>query len=386
MPKQNIPYPSLDTPSVLVDLDKLEANIKEAQRLATAAGVKLRPHSKSHECAEIVRMQIKEGAIGVSSAKLEEAERMADEGFQDIQVVHPFYGDHKIERLKKLITRPNLKLTCTVDMVEHAESLSRVGQAIGKKIPVLLKIDTGVKRFGVLPGEPALKRAKEICQMPGIELTGIMSHESTHGERTKEGVDRVCREVPALMAATARLLRNNGIKIEHVELGSTPSLRNVPALKDYPEITEIHPGMYVFGDIMYLNNFATTEAQCSLTVLTTVIGVSDTPPPRAIIDGGGKTFTPDVLFHLRNEPGYLCEGRPRFGIVKGRPDLWFGRLPAENGILYYTDPGKKADLGERLEVIPNNASMVVSVHDRIYGVRNGEVEKVLPITGRGQGN
>ena len=324
MPKQNIPYPSLDTPSVLVDLDKLEANIKEAQRLANAAGVKLRPHSKSHECAEIVRMQIKEGAIGVSSAKLEEAERMADEGFQDIQVVHPFYGDHKIERLKKLITRPNLKLTCTVDMVEHAESLSRVGQAIGKKIPVLLKIDTGVKRFGVLPGEPALKRAKEICQMPGIELTGIMSHESTHGERTKEGVDRVCREVPALMAATARLLRNNGIKIEHVELGSTPSLRNVPALKDYPEITEIHPGMYVFGDIMYLNNFATTEAQCSLTVLTTVIGVSDTPPPRAIIDGGGKTFTPDVLFHLRNEPGYLCEGRPRFGIVKGRPDLTCG--------------------------------------------------------------
>ena len=384
--KQGIPYSTLDTPAVLVGMDKLEANINEAQRLADSAGVKVRPHSKSHECAEIVKMQIKAGAIGVSSAKLDEAERMADEGIKDIQIVHPFYGDHKLEKLKKLIIRPNLKLTCTVDMIEHAEAISQIGQSIGKKIPVLLKIDTGVKRFGTLPGEPTLQRAKELVKIPGIELVGIMSHESTHGERTKEGVDRISREVPALMAATARLLRNNGIQIEHVEIGSTPSLRNVPMLKDYPEITEIHPGMYAFGDIMYVSNFAIPIERCSLTVLTTVIGISDTPPPRAVIDAGGKTFTPDVLFHLRGDPGYLWEGKPRFGHVVGRPDLWFGRLPAENGVLYFMDPSKKVNLGERLEVIPNNASMVVAIHDQIYGVRNGEVERVFNITGRGLGN
>jgi D-serine deaminase-like pyridoxal phosphate-dependent protein len=120
-------------------------------------------------------------------------------------------------------------------------------------------------------------------------------------------------------------------------------------------------------------------------VLVTVIGVQETAPARAMIDGGGKTFTPDVLFHLRNDPGYLWEGKPRFGLVKERPDLWFGRLPAENGILYFTDPGKRVQLGERLEVIPNNASMVVAIHDQIYGVRKGEVERVLKITGRGVG-
>ncbi|GAI16137.1 unnamed protein product, partial [marine sediment metagenome] len=285
MAKQNIPYPSLDTPAVLVDLDKLEANINEAQRLAAIAGVKVRPHCKCHECAEIAKMQIKAGAIGVSSAKLEEAEHMAEEGIEDIMILHPFYGDHKLEKLKRLVVRPKLKLSCVVDMIEHAEGVSRVGQAIGRKIPVLLKIDTGVKRFGVLPGEPALKRAKEIHQMPGIELVGIVAHESTHGERTAEGVDRISREVPALMAATARLLRNNGIEIKDVALGSTPSLRNVPILKDFPEITEIHPGMYIFGDMMYVSNFAMTEDQCSLTVLTTVIGTYTTPPPRAVIDG-----------------------------------------------------------------------------------------------------
>jgi D-serine deaminase-like pyridoxal phosphate-dependent protein len=121
-------------------------------------------------------------------------------------------------------------------------------------------------------------------------------------------------------------------------------------------------------------------------VLTSVIGVSDTPPPRAVIDAGSKTFTPDVLFHLRGDPGYLWEGKARFGRVVGRPDLWFGRLPAENGVLYFTDPNKKVNLGERLEVIPNNASMVVSIHDQIYGVRKGEVERVFKITGRGLGN
>ena len=129
-----------------------------------------------------------------------------------------------------------------------------------------------------------------------------------------------------------------------------------------------------------------TEEQCSLTVLTTVIGVSDTPPPRAIIDGGGKTFSPDVLMHLRGDPGYFWEGKVRSGRVKGRPDLWFGRLPAENGILYFTDPDKKVNLGERLEIIPNNASMVNSLHDQIYGVRKGELEKVFKLTGRGRGN
>ena len=99
--KQSVPFPTLDTPAVLVDMDKLEANINWGQRLADSAGVKVRPHSKSHECPEIIKMQIKAGAIGVSSAKLDEAENMADAGIEDIQVVHPFYGDLKLEKLKR---------------------------------------------------------------------------------------------------------------------------------------------------------------------------------------------------------------------------------------------------------------------------------------------
>jgi len=379
--KQSIPYAELDTPAILVDMDKLEANINEAQRLADSGGVKLRPVSKCHESAEIVRMQIKAGAIGVTCGKLEEALHMADEGIGGILILHPFYGDHKLEKLKQLVSRPNLEVHCTVDMVEQAEAISQVGQAIGKKIPVLLKIDTGTRRFGVFAGEPALQRARELVKVPGIELVGILSHETAAGlnEDSEEGWNKVCREVPALMAATARLLRSNGIQIEHVEIGATPALRNVPMLKDYPEITEVHPGMYVFGDVGYVTQFAMPIERCSLTVLTTVISVPDTLPARAVIDAGAKTLTntPAHLQYKPGQPGYLFDGKPRLGHVVGRPDLWLGRLPIVNGVIYFTDPDKKVSLGERLEIIPNFACMVAGIHRRIYGVRKGKVEKLL---------
>jgi len=379
--KPSISYPELDTPAVIVDMDKLETNINEAQRLADSVGVKLRPVSKCHECAEIVKMQIKAGAVGVSAGKLDEALHMADEGIGGILILHPFYGDHKLEKLKQLVTRPNLEVRCTVDMVEQAEAISQVGQAISKKIPVLLKIETGLKRFGVFPGKPTLQRAKELVQIPGIELVGILGHESSSGlsENTKEGWDKHCREVPALMAATARLLRNNGIQIEHVSVGGTPALRNVPMLKDYPEITEVRPGMYVFGDISYVTQFAMPVERCSLTVLTTVVSVPDTLPARAVIDAGAKTLssTPLHLQYKPGEPGYLFDGKPRLGHVVGRPDLWLGRLAIIGGIIYFTDPDKKVGLGERLEIIPNAGCMVAGIHSRIYGVRKGKVEKKL---------
>jgi D-serine deaminase-like pyridoxal phosphate-dependent protein len=380
--KQSVPYPELDTPAVIVDMDKLEANIEDAQRLADNGDVKIRPVSKCHESAEITKMQIKAGGIGVTVGKLKEALHMADEGIGGILILHPFYGPHKMEQLKELVSRPNIELhACTVDMVEQAEAISAVGQAVGKKIPVLLKIETGLKRFGVLPGEPALQRAKELVKIPGIELVGILGHESSSGlsENTKGGWDKVCHEVAAVMAATARLLRNNGIPIEHVEIGATPALRNVPMLRGYPEITEIHMASYIFGDIGYVTQFALPMERVSLFVLTTVVSLPDTVPARAVIDAGSKTI-PLVPMHPQykpGEPGYLFDGKPCFGQIVGRPDLWLGRLTIVNGVVFFTDPDKKVELGERLEIITTHHAILTGVHRRIYGVRKGKVEKML---------
>ena len=207
MTEQKVPYSSLDSPAILVDMDKLEANIKEMAQLAANAGVKLAPHSKVHKSPYICKLQMAEGATGITVSKLSEAEVLADEGIDNIEIVHPFYGEEKLKTFKRLFSNQKLKLSVVVDMIEQAEGLSQVGQAVGRKVPVLLKINTGLKRFGVLPGEPTLNMAKKLCQVPGIELVGVLAHESAFGERTAEGVARMAFEHSALVAKTASMLK-----------------------------------------------------------------------------------------------------------------------------------------------------------------------------------
>jgi len=385
MAKQKIPYSTLDTPAVLVDMDKLETNIREMSQLAAEAGVKLRPHTKVHESALIARMQIEAGACGIEVGSVDQAEPMADEGINDILIAHPFYGEHKLATLKRLLNKPELKVTVVIDMIEQAEGISQLGQAVGRKVPVLLKIETGGNRYGVLPGKPTLNLAKKLNQLPGIKLMGIYGHESG-AEPTEEGVAKMALEVAVIMTETARMLKRGGIMIEHVSVGASPTF---PATCRYikegkfPEITEVHPGNRVIGDIRYMRAFGNTREACALTVLTAVMGTSH--PGHAIIDAGWKTFGAESLIDHREMPGFFWNGRPSYGSIQSRPDLWLGHLAAESAWVYYTDPKKKLSLGERLEIVPNNANLVVNIHDKLYGVRNGEMERVIPVTGRGRG-
>ena len=392
MTQKSIPFPSLDTPAVLVDMDKLEANIQEMSQLAADAGVRLRPHVKVHECAEIAKMQIEAGACGVEVGSIGQAEAMVEEGLDDIIIAHPgFYGDHKLEKLKRLLNKPALKVTVVVDMLEQAEGVSQAGQAVGQKVPVLLKIDTsrdagGAQRHGILPGEPVLNLAKKLCQLTSIEFAGIYAHEMG-AEPTAEGVDTVASKTAEIMAETAKMLRGEGITVEHVSVGASPTFRaTCRHIKEgkFPEITEIHPGNCVIGDIMYMMAHGNTRETCAVTVLTTVM--STTHSDWVMIDTGYKTFGADSLIGRRETPGFFWKGKPSFGSIQGRPDLWLGALSAETGHVFYLEPEKKLTLGERLEIVPNNATLVINIHDRIYGVRNGVVERVIKVTGRGRGN
>jgi len=391
MTEKEFPYPSLGTPVLLLDMDKLEANIKEMSQIAFEAGVKLRPHTKVHESASIAKMQIEAGACGIETGSLEQAEGMVNEGFNDIAVAHPFYGSHKLEILKKLLSKPGVKITAVVDMIEQAEGISQVGQAIGQKIPVLIKVDTntplgGTPRLGVLPGEPTLNLAKMLSQLPGIEFVGIYAHEMGV-EPTAEGVNRIAFETASLTAETVKMLKKEGFKIEHASVGASATFRaTCRYIKEgkFLEITEIHPGTCIIGDVMQVDRYATTEDKCALTVLTMVISTSHSE--HAVINAGWKTFGADSLIAHRESPGFFWNGKPSFGSIKGRPDLWLGRLSAETSIIYYKNPEEKLILGDRVEIVPNNAILVINLHDQIYGVRNGVVEKVIPVTGRGLGS
>ena len=391
MSEQIFYYPDLVTPAILLDLDKLEANIKEMTQLATEAGVKLRPHTKVHGCAEIAKMQIEAGASAIEVGSLGQAEPMAEGGINDILIAHPFYGKYKLEILKRLLNRPKLKLTVTIDMYEQAEGVSEVGQAVGRKIPVLVKIDTnmetnGFQRHGVRPHKPAVNLVKRIYQLPGIEFKGIYAHEMG-AEPTTENLEKMAFQAASLMAETAKMLKDEGLPAEHISVGASPTFRTTCRyIKEgkFPEITEIHPGNCVIGDIMYMLDGGNARETCAVTVLTTIMSTAH--QNFAIIDAGYKTFGANPLVVSQKPPSILGKDAPSYGSIQGRPDLWLAFTSAEIGLVYYKEREKrKLRLGDQLEIVPNNATLVISIHEHLYGVRKGIVEKVIPVTGRGRG-
>lgn len=392
MKKYKISLDSLDTPIVLIDMDKLEANIKEMSQLSAEAGVKLRPHTKAHECPFIAKIQISAGACGIEVGTVDRAECMIDAGIDDILIAHPFYGKQKLEILKEYFKKPNLKLTLVVDMFEQAKFIDKFGQKINKKIPVLLKIaldDKGV-RFGVPFGNPALNLAKKLTQLSNIQFKGIYAHESVV-EPTKEGVNKAAFDSASLMSEMARFLKKEGINIDHVSVGASPTFRatcNYLKEKKFFEITEIHPGHCVIGDIWHTKNLGNKREACAATVLTTVISTSNLE--YFVVDAGYKTFGKDSLIAYREEPGFFWKGKPSFGSIQGRSDLWLGSLSAETACIYYVDSNinnkKRLKLGERLEIVPNNSTLVINLQTQVYGIRNGIIEKVISVKGRTKNN
>lgn len=386
MKEQRISLSQIETPSVIVYLDVLEANIATMSRLAREAGVRLRPHTKIHESPDIARMQIAGGACGIEVGAIERALCMADAGIDDILIAHPFYGEGKLALLRRLLARPGLKVTLMVDMMEQAEGLSRTAEALGRTLPVLLKINTGGDRFGVPAGEPALQLARKLCRLPGISFAGLYSHESG-GEPTPESLGRVAHQTATLTVETARLLKQEGIPVSHVSVGASPTL---PATCDllktgqFPEITEIHPGHCTIGDMWHVLALGNPREACAAAVLCTVMSAVN--PGYVMIDAGYKTFGADSLIQYRDMPGFFRQGKPSFGSVQGRPDLWLGKISAESAILQYTDPAmgpeRRLRPGDRLEIIPNNATLAISLQQRIYGVRKGVVERIFPVGGK----
>jgi D-serine deaminase-like pyridoxal phosphate-dependent protein len=383
------PYPEIDTPAVLVDLDKLEANIKEMTQVAQEAGIKLRPHVKVHESSEIAKMQIEAGACGVEVGPVGQAEALAENGIDDIIIAHPgYYGRTKFETLKRLLRRQGLKLQIVFDMYEQAASISRAGEEVGKKIPIIMKIDTntkatGLARYGQLPIESALVLAREISDLAGVELIGLYSHEIGG----IEGPEKMALRTAEQVTETARILKAKGFNIEHVSTGASPEFRHTCKLiKEgrFSEITEVHPGTCVFGDMSYLSMGGTKSLEtCAASVLVTVMSTSHRD--WCVIDTGYKTFG-----SLEVGDSEKWNGMVSRGVIKGRSDLFIGFLCAETTMVYYREPylsdsNKKLEIGEQLEVIPNSMITVSNTKDVLYGVRNGKVEKIFKVNARGRG-
>lgn len=358
------PIEDLPTPAVLIDLDVVERNIASMQARARAAGVRLRPHAKTHKAPQIGRMQLDAGAGGLTLAKVSEAEVFARAGFDDIFLGYPIVGADKARRLLALSDRA--RVVVGADSVEGARTLGDVFHAAGRRLTVRLKIDCGFHRVGVAP-EQALETARRLTELPGISLDGVFTHGGQgYGGETPEDVARIGRDEGRIVVETADLLRADGLPVKEVSLGSTPTVASAVTQRG---VTECRPGTYVYNDLSQVTLGTCCAEDCALTVLATVVSVP--AADRAVVDAGSKTLSTDPL---RPRP----EGH---GLIVGRRSR-LARLSEEHGVIRVAE-GESFRVGEKVRILPNHVCVVVNLHDGLIAVRGGRVRGEIAVAARG---
>ncbi len=360
---------NLDTPYVLIDLEKVERNINRLQRIAERNGVGVRPHSKTHKLPEIARMQLGAGAIGQTAAKLGEAEAMADAGVRDILVAYPIVGVQKLQRLVQLAQRA--EVTVAVDSLAVAAGISRAASEVaGLTIGLAIEIDCGFRRVGVASIEAAVELGERIRPLPGVRLRGITTFAGHSYDARAEEIRRVAEHEGRMAVEAAEALRRIGFAIDIVSAGSTPSS---PYTAEVAGITEVRPGAYVFGDLMQVEIGAHRLDDCALSVLCTV--VSRPEPHRAVIDAGTKVLTSD------GGDSPIGTGR---GYVIGHPGIEVAWLTEEHGMLTLPPEEQGLAVGDMIAVIPVHACGVINTVDEVAAIRDGEVEAIWKVTARGK--
>jgi len=356
---------SLSTPAVVVDLDVLERNIARMAARAREAGVRLRPHAKTHKCPQIAGLQRAAGAWGLSVAKVGEAEEFADAGFDDLFVAFPIVGEDKGRRLLALADRA--RLAVGADSVEGARTLAQPFREAGRSLDVVLKVDVGYGRVGVLP-ERAVDVARRIGAVPGLRLRGVFTHAGHgYGGETRAAVEEIARLEGERLAATAAELRAAGLPVEEVSVGSTPT---AAAAMRVPGVTECRPGNYVFHDGSQVALGTCSLDDCALTILATVVSVP--AADRAVLDAGSKTLSTDPLRPVAGGYGQLLGRSSRIE-----------KLSEEHGVVAVAK-GESFKVGERVRVLPNHACVVANLHDQLVGVCGDRVEAVLEVSARGK--
>lgn len=358
------PLEALDTPALVVDMDRLESNIARWAAFAREAGVRLRPHGKTHKCVEIARMQMAAGAVGLALAKIGEAEVMVEAGVPDIFLAYEVIGSPKLPRLMVLARRARMRVG--VDSLQGAEPLARVAEREGLTLEVLLEVDSGLGRCGVLPGEPLLTLARQVHALKGLRIAGVFTYRGYRPDLEAAG-----REEGEIAVREADRLRASGIPIEEVSVGSTPTGRSAGRVRG---VTEIRPGTYVFNDAMQVHWGAATPEECALVVMTRVIS----RPSRdvAILDAGSKVLTA--------EHGPYSSQGDSHGVIRGYPDCQIDRLWEEHARVQLTEEARSLRVGDTVEVIPAHVCPTVNLAERLVCVRRGRVEGTWAVAARAQ--
>ena len=347
----------IETPALLIDLDRLEENIKKMADFFKHKKARLRPHFKTHKSSHISLMQIVAGAKGMTCAKVDEAQVLVEAGIKDVLIANQIVETCKIQRLANLAKIA--KITLCVDNSHTVSELSRVAEESGCTIYVLIELEVGMKRCGVETKEQAFELAKQIVNAKGLVFEGFQAYaghlcHKTDFEERKKGV----LEAEDMVYSCKTFLEEKGISVNEVS-GSGTGIYNIQGNEDV--WTEIQAGSYVFMDTEYCA--VNLGFEPSLTILTTVIHKRN---GYVVTDAGLKVCCQE-------------KGKPA---IKGYPDLVVSSLSEEHGKII--DEGGLLHFLQKLEYIPSHCCSTVNLHDDYYCVRGESLETVWPVSGRGK--
>ena len=343
------------TPAVVIDLDKVEANIARLQAACDAAGVANRPHIKTHKSPELARMQVAAGARGITCQKLGEAEVMADGGIDDILISYNILGEEKLGRLGALQRR--VRMIVAADNPVTIAGLPKAAAIAGRDLEVVIECDTGRKRAGVETPAEAVELARQIAAAPGLTFAGFLMYPPEDGwDRTQIFLDTANEG-----------LRSLGLEAGIVSTGGSPNIPNIGKLKGS---TEHRSGTSIFNDRMQMAAGVATLDDCALTVYATV--VSRAGAERGIIDSGSKTLTTDK------------GGLDGHGYILEYPSARIAQFAEEHGFLDLSASNERPVVGEVVRVVPNHVCVVVNMVDRLVTVRGDKLVGELPVAARGR--
>ena len=343
------------TPAAIVDLDVVERNIARIQTACDEAGLKNRPHIKTHKSPLIADMQRKAGAAGITCQKLGEAEIFAEAGHRDILISYNIMGEEKIARLARLTERADMIVATDnpVSIAAASEAATRAGREIG----VVVECDTGRRRAGVETPQEAIALAGEIARAAGLRFDGFLLYP----------LEDAFPATQAFLDAATEGIREFGLSPRIVSTGGTPNLANLGRIRG---ATEHRPGTYIFNDRMMMAAGVAELKDCALTIVSTL--VSRATPTRGILDAGSKTLTSDL--------GKL-EGH---GLVREHPEAVIHALAEEHGFVDLSACERPIEVGELVGIVPNHVCVVVNLMDRLIATRGGEIVGEIPVAARGR--
>ena len=376
------PISEIETPALMVDLDIMEANMDKMMAFLKecGAGVGIRPHAKSHKTPQIALLQMAKGALGICCAKLGEAEAMAEGGLPDILIANQVIGERKLQRLAALSKKTDLKVA--VDTKENLTDISKELAKQGGKVGIVIEVEVGNKRGGIRTNEQAVEIAKLASTLPGVWYAGVMGYEG-HAVFMPDFESRkaaAAKSYDILLGVRDAVKQQAGLDSAIVSAAGSGTYMFAGKREG---LTDIEAGSYIFMDVRY-GGTAGVDFRHSLAVVATI--ASHPEPDLYICDAGIKSMTKEFGM-VSTLPSYglkvdhMSEEHISF-VPTDSPD----QLPGFKDLdeKYAKKARKPLKIGDKVLLIPSHCCTTVNLHDVIYAIRDGKVEDVWRVAGRGK--